>query len=60
MTKEDIERSFFILNSDNKSKDEYQRIKYYTPKKIMLHLNLINKGKKNAKNILFSKTINLY
>ena len=59
MTKEDIERSFFLLNSDNKSKDEYQRIKYYTPKKIMLHLNLINKGKKNAKNILFSN-VNYY
>ena len=59
MTKEDIERSFLLLNSDNKSKDEYQRIKYYTPKKIMLHLNLINKGKKNAKNILFSN-VNYY
>ena len=53
-TKEDIERSFLQLNSDNKTKDEYQRIKHYTPKKIMLHLNLINEDKKIGKSILFS------
>ena len=53
-TKEDIERSFLQLNSDNKTKDEYQRIKHYILKKIMLLFNLINEDKKNGKSVLFS------
>ena len=37
---------FNILNSDNKIKNVYERIKYYTPKKIILHYNIIKENKK--------------
>ena len=54
-TIEGKEGCFNILNSDNKRKDECKRIKYYTPKKIILQYNIIKEDKiKNDKNVIFS------